>query len=464
MATTKNRKQTIDQIRKLLKIAADHRGNPEERKAAQEKADKLMADHGLVPDDIFAPAPDPPDDQGGWRPPDDHGTDGTSGTGIPGPELADAIRDAYNRHIVFLEGLTEAEPGILTLWTLHTHAFFTEDDSYVSDNTPFILVTAPTSEAGKSRVLEVAQELVRRPVKGGNTTPAALFWIIQMVKPTLLMDEVDMQDTSRDMKQILNSGFDTNTPVLRVNGAYTTFCPRMFAGISAGRSPLTGPTLSRCIQIPVIRAAKHERPENLDRQARRRLAGLQPELVLWGRDHADKLAEARPVMPDDFSDRNRDKFRPLYAIAELLGGEWARRVDGWAHELIDAEPKVADEGVQILSDIKQVFDDHDDLFWISAEDLAHERNALHDREYDQTLTARQLGKRLGEFHVRDKQGRRIPGTNRRVRGYTFRSQSDARLSRYTDQWEKLFVRYGLAEPSNGDSVHVQSHRRRKPQR
>ena len=39
-------------------------------------------------------------------------------------------------------------------------------------------------------------------------------------------------------------------------------------------------------------------------------------------DHASELREADPVVPPELHDRAADNWRPLLAIADLVGGEW----------------------------------------------------------------------------------------------------------------------------------------------
>jgi hypothetical protein len=69
--------------------------------------------------------------------------------------LATLLDDVYGfikKYVV----LTDHQARILSTWVAHTHAFA------ASDTTPYIHVTSPEPECGKSRLLEICTPLVRR--------------------------------------------------------------------------------------------------------------------------------------------------------------------------------------------------------------------------------------------------------------------------------------------------------------
>jgi uncharacterized protein DUF3631 len=49
---------------------------------------------------------------------------------------------------------------------------------------------------------------------------------------------------------------------------------------------------------------------------------LRHKCARWVADHAGALKDARPDVPEALSDRARDNWTPLLAIAEAIGGEW----------------------------------------------------------------------------------------------------------------------------------------------
>jgi Protein of unknown function (DUF3631) len=354
---------------------------------------------------------------------------------VSGLALAGQVRDAFTRHIVFHSDYADAESGTIALWTMHTWVYD------VFGATPYIMVTAPTSEAGKSRVFDVLGLLVRSPYKVVDPTPAALYSDIDELRPTVLLDEADMLRESKAMKVILNAGFQPGTPKRIKGRAYELFCPKAFSGIAGDRQPLTDATLSRCIQIPMRRKAPHEHVEAFHAgTATVRLAPVRGELEAWAEGARGALHRAEPSMPDGLSDRQRDCWEPLLAIADLTG--WGPEAREWAVTLTKAIPKIPDEGVQILRDVRRVIeqDDFRDATWIATSVLAERRNALEAREYAGELNSTQLGRRLSGFGISaDHSPRRDGGRNAPAqRGFTIRVR---RGGEYTAPWKDAFTRY-----------------------
>jgi hypothetical protein len=92
-------------------------------------------------------------------------------------------------------------------------------------------------------------------------------------------------------------------------------------------------------------------------------------------------------------------------------------------------PKPPDPAIQILSDVRKVLD-----AWkydrIPSSVLAGQRNELEDRDFEDSLTANQLGRRLAGFGVHaDKSPFRMNGKySPNVRGYTIRNARGYRPS------------------------------------
>ena len=58
---------------------------------------------------------------------------------------------------------------------------------------PFLNITAATSKAGKTTLLEVVENFVRRPKALVGASEAFLFRVIDKFAPTLMLDEIDRQ-------------------------------------------------------------------------------------------------------------------------------------------------------------------------------------------------------------------------------------------------------------------------------
>jgi Protein of unknown function (DUF3631) len=354
----------------------------------------------------------------------------TGATGATG--LADAIRAVYRHYVAFHSDFEADEAGTLTLWTMHTYVFD------VADATPYILVTAPTSAAGKTRIFDTARCLVHVPYVAVDPTPASMFHAIDEQHPTVLLDEADMLRENKQLRSVLNAGFQPGTPVRRSKQSYDVFCPKAFSGITHEKPPLTEATLSRCIQIPMRRKA----PDDIIARFHHRRAFadtvlIREALTVWAHDARDKLERADPWMPDRLTDRQEDSWSPLFAIADSLGGPWPADARRWAVTLSRAIPADPDPAVQILRDCKRVLDSFTGNRIYTAK-LAAMRDALEDREYDEDLSPIRLARRLGGFGIRPdpspwrEGGKSSPG----ARGFVIRNGAA-----YTRPWADAFERY-----------------------
>jgi hypothetical protein len=96
---------------------------------------------------------------------------------------------------------------MLALWYAHTHA---ADHFYV---TPRLILSSVEAGSGTTRVLEVAQFLVRAPEMTFSATTAALFRVVSEGPITILFDEVDTifggknGGNNEDLRGLLNAGY-----------------------------------------------------------------------------------------------------------------------------------------------------------------------------------------------------------------------------------------------------------------
>jgi hypothetical protein len=263
--------------------------------------------------------------------------------------------------------LSTAQAHAIALWVAHTYVF----DAV--DLTPYLGITSAERRCGKSRLLELINSLVSKPLKAAGVTEAALFRVIEQRAPTLLIDEVDTifgkaAANHEDLRRLLNAGFERGTPMLRTVGEgskrsveeFNVFCPKALAGI--GDLPDT--ISDRTIHIEMKRRAPEESIKRYRRrEAQQEAARLAASLQRWGEEAFEVLVDAQPDIPDDLfavSDRYADCWEPLFAIADLAGDEWSLRSREAALRLLTSE--VRDEesiGTRLLRDIKRVFDEKD---------------------------------------------------------------------------------------------------------
>src|SRR5262249_42761374 len=120
---------------------------------------------------------------------------------------------------------------------------------------------------------------------------------------------------------------------------------------------------------------RDDRSEALDRIARM--------CARWSDDIGDTLKDADPDM-GGLINRIADNWRPLLAVADVIGSDWPERV---RNADVALAPREADShGTTLLADIKKVFDDKD-TDRIASTDLCETLAAMEGRpwpEYGRT--------------------------------------------------------------------------------
>lgn len=267
--------------------------------------------------------------------------------------------------MAFIRGyvvMTRAQLLIVALWIIHTYC------TEAFEQTPYLSVTSPEKQCGKTRFLETLEVLVARAWMAILPSEAVLYRTIDKKVPTLLLDEVDTifnprsADRYEGLRAVLNAGHRRGNRVPRCFGPtlevveFDTFCPKVLAGI--GTLPDTVADRS----VP-IRLERRKRGEEVERFIRRDVAGpaarLRDAIEAWGDQHREELRPSRPTMPDALSDRMQEGCECLVAIAAALGlGDEARRalIEVFSVERLDDQESMR---LRLLSDIKAVFERRD---------------------------------------------------------------------------------------------------------
>ena len=257
-----------------------------------------------------------------------------------GAELADQIATYVGRFVV----IEYSHLIAATLWILHTWAF------EAAVTTPYLFITSPQKQSGKSRLQEVVGKLVRRPLRVSGASEAALFRAIDELAPTILLDEVDVifagrSASSEPIRGLLDSGNREGGSILRCVveekkpirvAPFNTFSAKCLAGIDKGDFPDT--IMDRSVTLRVHRKRKDQSVHPFRfRDAETQAEPLREALSNWASGNLDALAAARPDAPEGLSDRAEDAWEPLFAIADLLGDVWPEAARHVAVELYEAE-------------------------------------------------------------------------------------------------------------------------------
>ena len=183
--------------------------------------------------------------------------------------------------------------------------------------------------------------------------------------PTLLLDESDSAfkaeaEYSEALRGILNAGYrQGGVASLCVKAGsdfelrdFPTFCPKAMAGI--GKLPDT--VADRSIRISLKRRAPSEKIERFRlRNASAQAKPLRERLERWAIIAVARLADSRPSLPEELSDRAADVWEPLLAIADAAGEAWVQRAREAALVLSGAAVENGFSlGVRLLHDIRSV--------------------------------------------------------------------------------------------------------------
>jgi hypothetical protein len=254
--------------------------------------------------------------------------------------------------------MSDSERLLVALWIVHAHCV----EHF--EQTPYLTVTSPQRQCGKSRLLELLELLVPRPWVTVMPSEAVVFRKIEAEMPTLLLDEVDAifapktADRYEGLRAILNAGHRRGNSVSRcVNfGAdlvdFRVYCAKVLAGIGVMPATIT----DRAVPVRLERKLRGERVERFRRREAEALAApVREGIAAFAAEHGAMLSLARPEMPDELSDRMQEGCECLVAIADALGcGDEARAalVEVLSGDRQD-EAELAE--LKLLADIRDIF-------------------------------------------------------------------------------------------------------------
>lgn len=371
----------------------------------------------------------------------------------PGHAVLDDVTDFVRRFSAFPS--VHCAPT-LALWYAHTHI---ANRLYV---TPRLILDSAEPGSGKTRVLEVAQYLVAAPEMTISASRAALFRMVAEGPITILFDEVDTIFTksgsgNEDLRAMLNAGYKRSATIPRYDGKtrtvhrYPVYTPAALAGIAGG---MPDTITTRAITIHMRRRRADEQVEPFrERLVERQARPLRAALAEWLAFVADQMADATPTMPEGVTDRAAEIWEPLIAIADAAGGHWpdtARKA--CAHFVLTHVPSAESLGIQLLSDVRDIFTAANVDRMASRDILAHlltlDESPWPDLP-DKPLDTRRLSRELRRYGIRPVT---FDAKTGKAKGYvTFATSGKQEQVGLADAWIRYLPAIGDNETSSNEA-------------
>lgn len=319
------------------------------------------------------------------------------------------------------------------LWVVHT--YLTE----VLDVSPLAIIDAPERACAKTLFQNVLALLSYRPLSAANASLAVVFRVIEKWSCTLFIDEADtFFKENKELQGVINAGYKRGGVVLRAEAsgdsyepkAFSVYGPKSIAGIALTKH-LPDSTMSRGIVFNMRRKLSTEKVQRMRSADPGLFDRLSSQSMRFAVDYKDRVRDARPVLPDELSDRSQDNWEPLLAIAQCVGDEWVRRANAAALKMSAASEAQGSASNDLLTDIREVLGSHkeDKIKSVDLIEKLCEDTEMGWATYNRgtALTPRQLAKYLSVYNLKPRTVRQSDDTT--PKGY------------YLNEFQDVFERY-----------------------
>lgn len=312
-----------------------------------------------------------------------------------GASILNSIADCIRSEIF----LSDHQLVAVVLFAAHTYAI------EAAMHSPRLHINSPTYGCGKTELALCLSRIVRSPEFLSNVTEAVIFRLIAQNSPTLVLDEEETHLRQHRIRGILNSGYQFDGTVGRVDAKtgtvvkYRTFTPTVICGIGEQHETLA----SRCIRIMMRRPPVGSGFEQRRKKSTESLIALRTELAEWVTAHLTELKNSQPEMPQPLVGRNSDNWRSFFALADLAGGDWPKRARDSAVALC-AEAKLQDEHPVIqLMKAAVFYCTAQNIDRIRSVELSTHLNLIEDRAWESIskgiMTPTSLARLLRPFSI-----------------------------------------------------------------
>lgn len=344
----------------------------------------------------------------------------TPATGIiDADKLLNNIETYISEHAILPEGASVA----LTLWCL---ASFNINSFRIF---PKLTITSPEKRCGKSTVLDLIEAFCHKSLMTSNISPAAIYRLIDVEQPTLIIDEADtfIAGGNSDMVGIINSGHAMRRAVVyrcvgdgSVPTPFSTWTPMVLASIRQLQSTI----MDRSIVIVLRRKTKKESCKIIDVDLFGQAKCERAQLLKWSIGNANAIKQ-NPIKPPDLgNDRAVDNWLPMFTIAKLVSDNWFEKCKA-AYVILNQHENEPEQSTLLLADIKEIFNNHNENKIPSA-DLVNKLTEDKDKPWCECKNGRaisqsHLAQMLKGYGIKSK-GIRVGGKT--PRGYELQQFAD----------------------------------------
>jgi putative DNA primase/helicase len=341
---------------------------------------------------------------------------------MQGMEVTIPDIESWKEPVVLSEVLTEAEKVFntyihfrreddsltATLWCAQTHAV----DFLVKY--PYLGARSPEPDCGKTTLLGIIYNLVKRPFMASSATSASIFRLMHLYHPTLIIDELDtMLQKDPEFFGILNSGHSKKGGVLvRVLGdeqtvqAFITYGPKAYGIIGQAPAAFASRSLPIILERKMAEDNILDYPDEDDAELVKQLQVLASKMARWTQDNEQAIRACKPDT-SGLTNRKRDNWRPLLVYATLAGGDWLKR----ARQAAGAEDPFTQvlDNKQFLIDVRNIFLTRDATFMTTTElitDLKCQESSGWNEcgRNREGITPKMIAKMFGDYGVKVGQG------------------------------------------------------------
>jgi len=209
---------------------------------------------------------------------------------------------------------------------------------------PYIQLTGEKG-SGKTKTEDLLECVCFNALRMIDPTPAVLFRIVEALRPTLLLDEIEKMNTdeAKEVRGIINAGYKQRATVSRVEGEdrhikfFHVYSPKCLAGIKG----LGSVTEDRCITVVMSKPSQEDSRQNrVVDPTDTEWAVIRDSFYRLPFSYGDKILQGldEKSFPVWLRARDRELWSPLLHLALLVDGESdlgiSRDVLGLAHDSV----------------------------------------------------------------------------------------------------------------------------------